>query len=68
MLGPGDQEGDFEDARCPLCGSGERSVVIPRTEDRLLGHPGTFRICQCAACAVRYLDPRPVGETTEMRS
>jgi SAM-dependent methyltransferase len=37
--------------------------VIPRSRDRLLEHPGTFDICECTLCRVRYPDPRPVGET-----
>jgi SAM-dependent methyltransferase len=63
MLGPGDIEGTFEAADCPLCGAADREVVIPEARDRLLGHPGVFRICQCRGCGARYLDPRPVGET-----
>lgn len=63
MIGPGDVEGRFEAADCPLCGAGERTVVVEGARDRLLGHPGTFRICECRRCGARYPDPRPVGET-----
>ena len=63
MLGPGNIEGTFERADCPLCRSAERRVVIAGCEDRLLGHPGRFDICECDRCGVRFLDPRPLGQT-----
>lgn len=63
MLGPGNVDGQFESTFCPLCGAEDRETILQGVKDRLLGHPGTFDIHQCAQCAVRYLDPRPVGET-----
>ncbi len=63
MVGPGDVPGEFMDAPCPLCSSAARRTVVERCPDRLLGHPGEFAIVECRDCQVRYLAPRPVGET-----
>jgi SAM-dependent methyltransferase len=48
---------------CPLCGEERRQVVHSQVSDVNLGHPGLFDIVQCVACAARYIDPQPVGDT-----
>ena len=48
---------------CPLCGAEERHVVHHAARDVNLGHEGRFDIVECSACAVRYVDPQPVGAT-----
>lgn len=48
-------------ADCPLCGAEERRLVHHAALDVNLGHAGRFDIVECARCAVRYIDPRPVG-------
>lgn len=55
--------GLLDPVACPTCGEAERSLVYPVVSDVLMGHPGSFRIQQCSACRVRYVEPRPVGET-----
>lgn len=50
-------------AACPLCRASERRVVYARAKDVFLGHPGAFDIVECSACRLRFVDPRPAGET-----
>ncbi len=50
-----------EQIPCPLCGGAEAQVVL-RGRDRLFGLPGEYPVVRCAACALRYVSPRPTRE------
>lgn len=49
-------------ARCPVCGEGERAVVLDDAADYLYAIPGRFRYVECAGCGLVYQDPRPREE------
>jgi SAM-dependent methyltransferase len=47
-------------AACPLCGSGERTVLYQGLEDRVFFcAPGRWTLYSCRACGGAFLDPRP---------
>lgn len=48
-----------EEVTCNLCGSATGDL-IHEGEDRLLGHPGRFRLVQCPRCGLIRQNPRPV--------
>lgn len=43
---------------CNLCGA-DNCATIYEGPDRLLGHPGHFRVVQCRCCGLVYQNPRP---------
>lgn len=49
----------FEQVTCLLCGS-RNNEQIYQGPDRMLGHPGHFRLVQCRRCGLIYQNPRPV--------
>lgn len=51
----------IEVTRCAVCGADEAETVSYGW-DRLLGLPGTFRMCRCRECGLLYLNPRPTEE------
>ncbi len=51
----------LEHVACPSCGS-PRSNLALHGRDRLFGKQGWYRVVRCAACNMRYLNPRPCGE------
>jgi SAM-dependent methyltransferase len=46
---------------CPLCGSRDERFLM-HSCDRLFGRSGWYRIVQCGACGMKYLNPRPGDE------
>jgi SAM-dependent methyltransferase len=50
-----------EEIACPLCGAcSERLVLTAR--DLLFARPGRYRLVQCEACDLWYVNPRPTAE------
>lgn len=54
----------FEDAACPKCGAARRRVVMTG-RDHLHGLPGEFTACECEACGLWFLSPRPTRAALE---
>ena len=52
---------------CPVCGSGERTVLYDELTDRVsFVAPGTWTLWRCARCGSAHLDPRPTADTMEI--
>jgi SAM-dependent methyltransferase len=53
--------------RCPLCGSGDRTVLYRDLTDRMFFcAPGMWSLYQCNGCEGAYLDPRPTFESISL--
>lgn len=44
--------------RCRRCGADDAAAVV-RSDDRLLGLPGEFRVVRCRRCGFLYTNPQP---------
>ncbi len=54
----------LEHARCPGCLRDESRLVL-HGRDRLFGKPGWYRVVECDACRLRYINPRPTLKALE---
>ncbi len=52
----------LEQIGCPSCGSPRANLAL-YGRDRLFGKQGWYRVVQCADCNMKYLNPRPCGES-----
>ena len=43
---------------CPMCDAESERLVI-EVNDTMFGQPGKYRLVECEACAMRYINPRP---------
>jgi SAM-dependent methyltransferase len=50
----------FERADCPRCGSSSEQRVVIVGRDHLHEFPGEFHACECSACGLWFLNPRPI--------
>jgi 2-polyprenyl-3-methyl-5-hydroxy-6-metoxy-1,4-benzoquinol methylase len=48
---------------CPVCNSGDATVLHAGLEDRLFAVPGTWTLWQCHSCDVEFLNPRLTEDT-----
>ena len=46
---------------CDLCGSSDATPVFTGRDARAPEQPGAFRVVECRACGLLYLNPRPEG-------
>ncbi len=52
------------DVTCPICGSTDYRHFLTR-KDYYLFLPGDFRLVQCTACGLVYLNPRPSADSLD---
>jgi SAM-dependent methyltransferase len=49
---------ELEEVACPLCGGTDTQLEL-EARDLLYNTAGTYRLVRCAACTLKYVNPRP---------